>query len=801
MTQQRQLLGRLEMQVVRDPVTDERKIVFRNQKGELVDPQNDSELFASFVGAAGLSQSDLTAALSAQHTADNGVYGRLTEAYKGATIDVAGADPSYPGYPGVSPPGGAAVNDSRAAIQAALDNAVAKGNPSSNSHYKYLNNAPTKVILPPGNYYVGLANAQGTTPSLVVPPSVQFDYSRANLYFEVPKTSTYAWCGIQVGNYAHLKRGNTYVAPARANGTANTWPDGTAFYDACRVVFTDADTVIDDTSAIVSGFQGAAVGLFGAFITGIVGGQIRNCVFDVRASNVYATNPFGLTVPAESDAPNPPTYRMTTDVYVWGKRHSIKCAWGGYAGVFIGQTGSELQIDYTNYNQQVLCRDWIVEDTFGPAWLVASASVFSLQSCAAEETGGTPGVANAGFRPVIRVDNVNQVMIGGGFRYDLMGNVGTYPGPASTSGTANPNTLLHVTSTENLLLEGVRCHQTSQSRTRTLSAAANIGDFTISLTGAPVVAQQFVMDGGSGESIIIDSWTGTGPYTAVLRTPLTANHASGSTLLGSSVTLIEGSPTRSLNINIGAHAAPYDFPIYNGYHGAGIKAQSARYAYPVVLTGTSGARYLWVDSNGSLRHKPSPPTNDTDGSVVTSGTSMGCPLISGRYYVPAPGSLSTSQAGEGSEIAIEMVAGRTCTLTSLSVYVITAGSTGAVGRLGIRADNTATPGIPGALLLDAGTVIEETTGGKELSISLSVIEGQRYWLTYTTQGAATTRPIMQSGTGAQAIIAGNTNRDTALVGTSAVYASGNGTTSAALPATQSVWSPASGAIRIAVKAA
>jgi hypothetical protein len=95
MTNKMDLLGRLELQVVRDPSTGNRKVVFRNQDGELLDPADNPELMAT-LGAGGVTQADLSAALatkanasslaakvdtaalnaaiSAQHTVDNGTY-------------------------------------------------------------------------------------------------------------------------------------------------------------------------------------------------------------------------------------------------------------------------------------------------------------------------------------------------------------------------------------------------------------------------------------------------------------------------------------------------------------------------------------------------------------------------------------------------------------------------------------------------------------------------------------------------------------------------------------------------------
>lgn len=105
MTEKMDLLGRLELQVVRDSNTGVRKVVFRNQRGELLDPVLNPELMATF-GAGGVTQADLssalatkanasslaakvsttdlTAAISAQHTVDNGIYAPVAHAARHA---------------------------------------------------------------------------------------------------------------------------------------------------------------------------------------------------------------------------------------------------------------------------------------------------------------------------------------------------------------------------------------------------------------------------------------------------------------------------------------------------------------------------------------------------------------------------------------------------------------------------------------------------------------------------------------------------------------------------------------------
>jgi len=68
------------------------------------------------------------------------------------------------------------------------------------------------------------------------------------------------------------------------------------------------------------------------------------------------------------------------------------------------------------------------------------------------------------------------------------------------------------------------------------------------------------------------------------------------------------------------------------------------------------------------------------------------------------------------------------------------GSAGALHRMGIYEDDGSV--YPGALLLDAGTVVADAGGGvaKEITINQQLVGGQLYWLVRVTQGAAVTRP-------------------------------------------------------------
>lgn len=110
------------------------------------------------------------------------------------------------------------------------------------------------------------------------------------------------------------------------------------------------------------------------------------------------------------------------------------------------------------------------------------------------------------------------------------------------------------------------------------------------------------------------------------------------------------------------------------------------------------------------------------------------------YLVGAPARVTNSTPTEGREDASRFVAARSTTLTSVAIKVTTAGTTGALVRIGVRAE--ASNGLPGAVLAE-GTVDPTTTGVKTLTVSVPVTAGSTYFVTTTVQGAATTRPALE----------------------------------------------------------
>lgn len=101
-------------------------------------------------------------------------------------------------------------------------------------------------------------------------------------------------------------------------------------------------------------------------------------------------------------------------------------------------------------------------------------------------------------------------------------------------------------------------------------------------------------------------------------------------------------------------------------------------------------------------------------------------LLSGAYY---QSQFATSQGVTGLtnnnlRAAPFTVFGRT-SFSGLVLEVTTAGPAGAAMRLGIYADDGT--GYPGALILDAGTVLADSTGFKEIAITQALARGL-YWL-------------------------------------------------------------------------
>jgi hypothetical protein len=113
-------------------------------------------------------------------------------------------------------------------------------------------------------------------------------------------------------------------------------------------------------------------------------------------------------------------------------------------------------------------------------------------------------------------------------------------------------------------------------------------------------------------------------------------------------------------------------------------------------------------------------------------------MVSGDYYTGWRPSGQNLTLAEAEECGVIFVPAVSVTLTRIAILVTSAGTAGAVIRLGIRAMNLST-WLPGNVLVDAGTVTGDSTGFKTATISLAVVANTPYFLTATNQGAPATR--------------------------------------------------------------
>lgn len=171
---------------------------------------------------------------------------------------------------------------------------------------------------------------------------------------------------------------------------------------------------------------------------------------------------------------------------------------------------------------------------------------------------------------------------------------------------------------------------------------------------------------------------------------------------------------------------------------------------------------------------------------------------SGRYYWSA-GGRTTAILVQSTEYATALWVGERVLLDRIGIEVtaiagVTAGHT---TRLGIRSDNG--NGLPGAVVLDAGTVASDAVAQVEMTISQVLTPGL-YWLTGTPQGAGT-QPTYRCLTGTSTSIpvgAGNLTQATA--STQHIAFTNTGVTGA-LPATYTVANTVAAGPVVVVRAA
>lgn len=118
-----------------------------------------------------------------------------------------------------------------------------------------------------------------------------------------------------------------------------------------------------------------------------------------------------------------------------------------------------------------------------------------------------------------------------------------------------------------------------------------------------------------------------------------------------------------------------------------------------------------------------------------------------NYYVGPMGSRTTIAMAATTEYAVPVFINGTGVLTTIGCEITAAGTAGTLIRLGIRGDLGNS--LPGALLLDAGTVAGDaiTASGIEITgLSVPVRTGM-YWFTATAQSTGGTLPTLRAETG------------------------------------------------------
>mgnify|MGYP002737179692 CR=1 FL=1 len=163
----------------------------------------------------------------------------------------------------------------------------------------------------------------------------------------------------------------------------------------------------------------------------------------------------------------------------------------------------------------------------------------------------------------------------------------------------------------------------------------------------------------------------------------------------------------------------------------------------------------WSTSNPTLASGQWGVESDTGWTKVGNGTSTWTDLPYAGSNLPtlqwsnalstefiyAGAATTTLVMTESRMVALPFFVPNGRSIDRIAVNVSTAGGTGSVIRLGIYADSN---GVPGSLILDAGTIDSSSTGTKEITISATKLTGGRVWLAACQQGAAATSATLRA---------------------------------------------------------
>lgn len=172
------------------------------------------------------------------------------------------------------------------------------------------------------------------------------------------------------------------------------------------------------------------------------------------------------------------------------------------------------------------------------------------------------------------------------------------------------------------------------------------------------------------------------------------------------------------------------------------------------------------------------------------------PFRAGYYYSPLSTGSTTNTSAEATLRGIPVVPAISTVINAVAFEVTTAGSAGALVRVGVY--RTATNGIDLELVVDGGTVDATTTGTKTKSISAPVKGGEIIWLVAVPQGAATTAPVLRCVQNTTPVYLGSTDANLMMQNQlSGIQVTG---VTGALPATITAPGPTTAAHKMLAKA-
>jgi hypothetical protein len=370
------------------------------------------------------------------------------------------------------------------------------------------------------------------------------------------------------------------------------------------------------------------------------------------------------------------------------------------------------------------------------------------------------------------------------------GNLGMNSSTFTGSGSLNLANAVYLTSTSGDLVLGTTTANSirfvTNSGTTDAISVSSAGAITVlsSITGATgftTSAADFIFatpSGATSNAITITSGTSTSSNTGAvtITTGITTSSAAGasttgaltlSTGNGSSSQANSGSITIKSGNGAGTSANSGGIIIDAGAPSGGGTTGTLSIGATNATTITLGKSGATVTVNANTTHvgattfgntyatvfqgnislgAPSAVTPQAGQQMVATGTSVGSSLQwgtpnflrwkTGSYYAPSSTGFGTFTGALTQIYMVPMYIPNSQTLVKIGINVASAGTTGALIRLGIYSNtDTGTSDIPNSLILDAGTVASDTTGYKEITISKSLQPGT-YWLAYQMTVAA-----------------------------------------------------------------